>query len=234
MAASSRTTRRSGSAQAVATESAGERGVAGGGEPQPCTEHQQRERRHRRDEQGECTVGCRAGAAQCDQGHDGHGGQLEGDQPGAEVARGGDARTTGGGGEQQGGGDRRVAGAAAFVVEQRERGRGGQQDAGLQRARRRARRPQASAVGGRGGTACAPGRSPGAGRWPGRCLRRRGARRHRAAAASCDGRATRRHRRARAAHRGRAAGRGRGERRRTSRVDGAHGPTPTIRARRRR
>ena len=78
----------------------------------------------------------------------------------AEVAGGGDGDPSGRRGEQEDGGDGAVARAGPAVVEQGEGGRGGQEDARLERRGARAGGPQARAVRAPGGRGCAAAPRP--------------------------------------------------------------------------
>ena len=77
----------------------------------------------------------RAGPAQRDQRHDRQRGQLEGDQPGAEVAGGGDGGGAGGRGEHQADGDGGAPGRGLAVLGpgQQQRDHGAEQGGELER-----------------------------------------------------------------------------------------------------
>ncbi len=121
--------------------------VAGRREPQGTSQHEQGEGRDRGDEEGERPVRGGAGSAQRDQRDQRHGRELEGDEPGADVTRRGDPSTARRSRQEERRRHGRVTRAATGVMEQGERRRPGEQDAGLQRAGGRAGGPQACAVG---------------------------------------------------------------------------------------
>ena len=124
-------TRCSGTAHAVASESPVRVGSPVAGDPQGGAEDEQAERHQGGREQGEGAVGGGPAVAPGDEGDDGQGRELEGDEPGAEVARGDDGDGAAGGREQHDD----VDDAGPADRDQGEHGEGREQGGDLEGAR---------------------------------------------------------------------------------------------------